>query len=85
MTNQLTKLIGLLAMLLSPVFLSASSDTADAAQNSLSYLFAVYILTWGIFFLYAIFITRKQRSLQREIEGLRQAIQNQEKQKEGPT
>ena len=84
MTKQLTKIIGLLAILFIPILIGASSDSADASQNSLSYLFAVYILTWGIFFLYAISITRKQRSLQREIEGLRQAIENKEKQKEGP-
>ncbi|MQF82936.1 hypothetical protein FIM02_02095 [SAR202 cluster bacterium AD-802-E10_MRT_200m] len=85
MTERLTKYFSLLTILLGPILIGASSDTAVAGQNSLSYLFAVYVLTWGIFFIYAIFMAKKQHILHREIEGLRNTIQNKKKHEEDTT
>ena len=40
----------------------------------LTYLFAVYIITWGGFFAYAFYMSRRQREMQRELEALRRAL-----------
>ena len=42
-------------------------------ETSLGYLFAVFALTWALFFAYVMYIGRKQRVLQYEIARLRGA------------
>ncbi len=40
-------------------------------ETNLSFLFAVFAITWAGFFAYIFFVSRKQRELQREIARLR--------------
>ncbi len=43
-------------------------------SENLPYLFAVYAVTWAVFFVYVFFVARKQREMQREIQELKQAL-----------
>ena len=40
----------------------------------LPFLFAVYIITWAGFFAYAFLMSRRQRDLHREVEALKMAL-----------
>jgi CcmD family protein len=51
----------------------------------LSFVFAVYSLTWVIFFGYAFFMARKQQELKRELESLRRALEERERRGQGPS
>ena len=46
-----------------------------SAEPNLSFLFAVYTVTWLAFFAYAFYMTRRQRDLHREIQDLRRAME----------
>ena len=52
----------------------AQASGSDPEAN-LPFLFAVYILTWAGFFGYAFYMSRRQRDMRRDIEALRQALQ----------
>lgn len=39
-------------------------------ESNLPYLFAVFIITWALFFAYVIYMALKQRRMQSEIEAL---------------
>ncbi|MFC2070088.1 CcmD family protein [Chloroflexota bacterium] len=43
-------------------------------MENLSYLFAAYTVIWVVIFLYILFIQRKQRRLQRQIDALQESI-----------
>ena len=45
-------------------------------SENLPYLFAVYSVTWVLFFAYVFYVSRRQRELEREIRELRSAIQS---------
>ena len=47
------------------------------AEN-LPYLFAVYAVTWVVFFAYAVFVSRRQHEMEREIQELRAALAQEE-------
>lgn len=42
-------------------------------ETSLGYLFAVFAITWALFFVYVLYVGRKQRVLQHEIARLKDA------------
>ena len=42
--------------------------------SNLPYLVAAFAVSWAVFFIYALFVTRRQRELQAEIRELRQAL-----------
>ena len=44
-------------------------------QSNLTFLFAVFAVTWVVFFAYAFFISRRRQEVQREIQDLRQALE----------
>jgi CcmD family protein len=48
-------------------------------DERLPYLFAVYMVTWLVFFLYSFFLTRRQHEMEREIRSLRSTLQRQAK------
>ena len=52
-------------------------------DSELPWLFAVFIVTWAAFFGYAFIMSRRQREMRREIETLRLALL--ETEREGPT
>lgn len=43
-------------------------------ETSLGYLFAVFAITWALFFVYVLYVGRKQRVLQHEIARLKGAF-----------
>ncbi len=74
MTSRLALLF--LAALAGALTLGAvpAQDGSDP-EGYLPYLFAAFALTWVAFFAYLFFLARKERSLRREMEALRQAIE----------
>ena len=57
-----------------PIAIGTSSDP----EANLPYLFAVYTITWVLFFVYLYYLSQRQRTLRREIEELRQALSERE-------
>lgn len=57
------------------VALSVVERESGRLETNLSFLFAVFAVTWAGFFAYIFFISRKQRELQREVARL-QATMN---------
>ena len=66
--------------------ISAQANTQESsdAEANLPYLFAVYAITWVIFFAYLYYLSQRQRNLRREVEELRQILAEREGQTEGP-
>ena len=52
---------------------TAASQGSDPEAN-LPYLFAAYSITWIGFFVYAYYLSQRNRSLRREVEALREAL-----------
>ena len=44
-------------------------------SDNLIYLFAAFAITWIVLFLYAFFIARRQREVEREIHTLRDRLE----------
>jgi CcmD family protein len=65
-----------------PITVTADGDTAltvveresGKLETNLSYLFAIYTVTWVAFFAYVFLLSRRQRDLQREIARLKAAL-----------
>ena len=61
-----------------------STEAAPPPQNggdpeaNLPFLFAVYIITWGAFFGYVFYLSRRQRDMRSEIEALKRALAQRE-------
>ena len=49
-------------------------------MENLGYLLAAYTVIWAVVFGYVIFMQRKQRNLQRQIDRLRESLEKSEKQ-----
>ena len=43
-------------------------------EANLPYLFAVFIITWAVFFAYVFIMSRRQRQMQGEIDALKRAL-----------
>ena len=54
-------------------------------SDNLPYLFAAYAVTWVGFFVYMFFMSRRQREMEREIEELRQELEERENPDESPS
>jgi len=65
------------AWLISTGVVLGSESTAGGfnREGNLSFLFAVYIVTWAAFFLYTFYINRRQRDLKKEIEDLKKMLE----------
>ncbi|MGB2827072.1 MAG: CcmD family protein [Dehalococcoidales bacterium] len=48
-------------------------------MENMGYLFAAYTIIWAVVFGYVVFMQRKQRRLQRNIDLLRESIDKSEK------
>ena len=55
----------------------AQEDDGDPEAN-LPFLFAVFIITWALFFAYLVYMTVKRRAMEREIIALRGSIEGEE-------
>ena len=49
-------------------------------ESELPWLFAVYIITWAAFFGYVFVMSRRQREMGREIEALKRAVADRQRQ-----
>lgn len=49
-------------------------------ESELPWLFAVFFITWAVFFGYAFVMSRRQREMKREIEALKNALAEKERQ-----
>lgn len=58
---------------LAPAGMPAAQENTNPDTN-LGYLFAIYIITWAGFFAYIFIVSRRQRSLEREVENLRKLL-----------
>ena len=45
-------------------------------SDNLIYLFAAFAITWIVLFLYAFFLARRQREVEREVQTLREQLQS---------
>ncbi len=66
----------LLLALAAPAAMAAEHAQEAPDESNLGFLLAGTLLTWAGFFLYAIYIARKDRDLRRDIEDLRRDIAN---------
>jgi CcmD family protein len=62
---------------------TTTASSSDPEAN-LPYLFAVYAITWAIFFAYLYYLSQRQQNLRRELEELREALSEREGQGGGP-
>ncbi len=65
-----------------PADVQSSSQAAAQVDNTntntnLGFLFAIYIITWAGFFAYIFVVSRRQRSLEREIDRLQRLLDQQ--------
>ena len=74
MPKRFASLLGLL-ILLAPAMLGANHTKGE---DYLPFLFAVFAVTWLAFFVYAFFMSRKQADLKREIDALKQSLEDNE-------
>lgn len=58
------------------IALSVVERESGKLETNLSFLFAVFAVTWAGFFAYIFFVSRKQRELQREVARLRASIKS---------
>jgi len=86
-----TVLLGVLSVVVFPAYVvgipySETHFAAPTNQNSspdanLDYLFAVFFLTWLAFFGYIFFLSRKLKSMEKEVVLLKNFIKNNESSK----
>lgn len=58
------------------VALSVVERESGKLETNLSFLFAVFAITWAGFFAYIFFVSRKQRDLQRQVARLRASMKS---------
>ena len=58
-------------------------DEDREGESELPWLFAVFAITWAAFFGYVFVMSRRQQEMQREIEALKRALAERERQKLG--
>ena len=61
-----------------PSTVSAPQEQGSDPEANLPFLFAVYMITWGAFFAYIFYVSRRQREMQGEIEALKRALDQRE-------
>ena len=59
---------------------SAPAQEGGGPEANLPFLFAVYIITWAAFFAYVFYVSRRQRELRNEIETLKRALEERDRQ-----
>lgn len=57
--------------------LAATLGQTTNPEGNLPFIFGVYTVTWGAFFAFAFYMTRRQRNLKQEIEDLRRDLARQ--------
>ena len=59
---------------------ASPSQMSSEPEANLPFLFAVYIITWAAFFAYVFYVSRRQREMQSEIEALKRALDERDRQ-----
>ena len=59
---------------------AAPAQEGGGPEANLPFLFAVYIITWAAFFAYVFYVSRRQRELRNEIEILKRALEERDRQ-----
>jgi CcmD family protein len=59
---------------------SEHEDEEQGGDSELPWLFAVFFITWAVFFAYVFVMSRRQREMQQEIEALSSALAERERQ-----
>jgi len=62
---------------------AATNGSVLGPNSNLGFLFAIYLITWAGFFGYSFIVSRRQRSLEREIDALRALLQEQDSSQKG--
>ena len=57
---------------------TTATESSDPEAN-LPYLFAAYSVTWVGFFVYVYYLSQRNRNLRREVEALREALEERER------
>ena len=57
-----------------PSTIPEPSEHANGPEANLPFLFAVYMITWGAFFAYIFYVSRRQREMQGEVNDLKRAL-----------
>ena len=95
LTRPLTILIAIVASIVpagvamaasnGPIFRAAQVVRQDNTntETNLDFLFAIYIITWAGIFTYIFIISRRQRTMEREIEGLKRLLLEQQSTEKG--
>ena len=78
MPKRLASLV-LLALIMAPALLSSAPKQGAPGESFLPFLAAAYAVTWAAFFAYAFYVSRKQAELRRELEALRQSLEQRER------
>jgi len=47
-------------------------------SSNIPWLFAVFAVSWAVFFIYAFFVTRRQQEMQNQIKNLQHAFEQRE-------
>ena len=63
---------------IAPETITAPLEHGDGPEANLPFLFAVYMITWGAFFAFVFYMSRRQREMQGEIEALKRALTQRE-------
>jgi len=50
----------------------------ELPSTNLPWLFAAFAVSWAVFFLYAIYVTRRQQEMQSQIRQLRRTLDQRE-------
>jgi|AP45_3_1055517.scaffolds.fasta_scaffold02394_5 CcmD family protein len=50
----------------------------ELPSTNLPWLFAAFAVSWAVFFIYAIYVTRRQQEMQSQIRQLRRTLDQQE-------
>lgn len=83
-TRRAALFVGLLLLAATVAGVAEAAGTAqtNGPESNLSFLFAVFAVTWAAFFAYVFYMAYRGRELRREVEALRQALEEKEASKQ---
>ena len=61
------------------VLLAAAAGQEAPGESNLPFLYGVYTVTWAAFFAYAVYVSRRQGELRRQIEELRRVLEERDR------
>lgn len=61
------------------ILLASAAGQEAPGESNLPYLYGVFTVTWGTFFAYAFYMSRRQQELRRQIDELRRVLEERDK------